>query len=82
MDSKLASGEPCAMCYLNAMYSGTSKVLYAADSNEAANHGFDYRSTYSMLVDFPTRWPMRISKHQTEGALEPFKMLVDKRILG
>lgn len=78
----LASGEPCAMCYLNGMYSGISKVLFAADSNEAAVHGFDYRSTYSMLANFPTRWPMQISKHQTEGALEPFKILLEKRMLG
>ncbi|MCY7294991.1 nucleoside deaminase [Alteromonas sp. a30] len=78
----LASGEPCAMCYLNAMYSGIGKVLFAADSNEAAVHGFDYRRTYSMLADFPSRWPMEIAKHQVEGSLEPFKMLLEKRNLG
>lgn len=52
----LALGEPCAMCYLSALYAGISRVLFAVDRNEAAAHGFDYRGTYSLLSSDPLAW--------------------------
>ncbi|MCL1049162.1 nucleoside deaminase [Shewanella abyssi] len=75
----LASGEPCGMCYLNALYAGITEVVFAADSNEAAESGFDYRATYKMLAGFPQQWPMHMSKFATAGALEPFKLFQRKR---
>lgn len=75
----LASGEPCAMCYLNALYAGIGKVIFAADRNEAANFGFDYRSSYKVLAGFPTEWAMGIQKYATEDALEPFKLFQRRR---
>ena len=75
----IASGEPCAMCYLNALYAGISEVLFAVDRDEAAQSGFDYRASYEMLANFPEQWPMHIHKHATEGALEPFQLLQRKR---
>nr|MCH9690535.1 hypothetical protein [Gammaproteobacteria bacterium] len=58
----LASGEPCAMCYLNALFAGITKVLFAVDRNEAAENGFDYRGAYNLLADFPAQWPLHSSK--------------------
>lgn len=75
----IASGEPCGMCYMNAVFSGISNVIFAADRDEAAKHGFDYRSSYDMLANFPDSWPFQVQKHQIEGALEPFKFFRAKR---
>ncbi|MCD0505294.1 nucleoside deaminase [Bordetella petrii] len=52
----LASGEPCAMCYLCARLAGIARVLYAADRDEAAAHGFDYRVGYRLLQGDPRNW--------------------------
>lgn len=52
----LASGEPCAMCYLSALYAGIGQVYFAVDRNEAAAHGFDYRGTYSLFASDPLAW--------------------------
>ena len=52
----LASGEPCAMCYLSALYAGISHVFFAVDRDEAAAHGFDYRGTYSLFSSDPLDW--------------------------
>lgn len=75
----LASGEPCAMCYFNALYAGIGEVVFAADRDEAAASGFDYRSSYKMLAGFPLQWPMYIRKYSIEDALEPFKLFQRKR---
>ena len=52
----LASAEPCAMCYLSARFAGVAQVVFAADRNEAAEHGFDYRSTYRIFAEDPVQW--------------------------
>ena len=70
----LASGEPCAMCYLNALFAGISAVYYIVDRNEAARAGFDYRSSYQLLEGFPEQWPMHVGKHTISQALEPFNL--------
>lgn len=52
----LASGEPCAMCYLSALYAGIERVYFAVDRHEAAAHGFDYRGTYALFASDPLDW--------------------------
>lgn len=52
----LASGEPCAMCYMTAAYAGISHVYFAIGRDEAAAHGFDYRGTYALFADDPRIW--------------------------
>ena len=52
----LASGEPCALCYLSAHYAGISRVFFAIDRDDAAAHGFDYRGTYTLLAKDPLTW--------------------------
>lgn len=69
----LASAEPCAMCYLNALHAGISQVLFAADRDEAAAHGFDYRGGYAGFANDPTGWPsLAAGKLAVPAALEPF----------
>ncbi len=75
----LASGEPCAMCYLNALFAGIGEVIYAVDRDDAAKAGFDYRGSYQMLANFPNRWPMKVRKYATTQALEPFNLWRSKR---
>ncbi len=70
----LASGEPCAMCYLNSLFAGISEVIYAVDRDDAAKAGFDYRGSYRMLARFPDQWPMKVRKYATSQALEPFNL--------
>ncbi|OAZ99590.1 nucleoside deaminase [Halomonas sp. G11] len=77
----LASGEPCAMCYLNALFAGIDEVIYAVDRDDAAEAGFDYRGSYQMLAHFPDQWPMKVHKHATTQALEPFNLWRRKRSL-
>lgn len=69
----LASGEPCAMCYLSALYAGISQVFFAVDRNEAAAHGFDYRGTYALFASDPLDWrSLVVSKLPVPEGLHPF----------
>lgn len=69
----LASGEPCAMCYVTALYAGISQVFFAVDRDEAAEHGFDYRGSYALFGRDPLRWrsPM-VRKLAVPDGLRPF----------
>lgn len=69
----LASGEPCAMCYLSLLYAGISQVLFAVDRDQAAAHGFDYRGTYALYQRDPRDWrALAVGKLSVPGALQPF----------
>lgn len=69
----LASGEPCAMCYMSALYAGISQVFFAVDRDEAAAHGFDYRGTYRLFADDPQTWRSpAVSKLAVPDGLRPF----------
>lgn len=75
----LASGEPCAMCYLNALYAGVSKVLYAASREEAAAGGFDYRDGYQFFATDPRNWTSpQVGQLVTPDHLHPFTLFQDK----
>lgn len=70
----LASGEPCAMCYMSARFAGISRVVFAADRNEAAALGFDYRGTYRLFADDPLHWETPAAeKLPIRERLEPFQ---------
>jgi len=45
----IASGEPCALCYLAIRMAGIEKVRILSDRYEAAENGFDYLWTYQYL---------------------------------
>lgn len=69
----IASGEPCAMCYMNALFAGVSSVFFAADRDEAAAHGFDYRGSYALFSDDPRTWKFpSASKLSVPDRLRPF----------
>lgn len=68
----LASGEPCALCYMSAWYAGITRILFAVDCHEAAAYGFDYRGTYVLLAGDPMAWCMQASKLPVPEGLKPF----------
>ncbi len=69
----LASGEPCAMCYLSALYAGISQLLFAVDRDEAAAHGFDYRGSYALYKSDPRDWrALAAGKLPVPEGLQPF----------
>lgn len=76
----LASGEPCAMCYMNAVHAGIAEIYYAVDRDEAAALGFDYRGTYALFSADPQVWRApsveRLSVPQGEY---PFKVFRSRR---
>ncbi|MGB1477289.1 nucleoside deaminase [Marinobacter salsuginis] len=45
----IASGEPCALCYMAIRMAGIRNVLIVADRYEARENGFDYLWTYQFL---------------------------------
>lgn len=69
----LASGEPCAMCYLSALHAGIEQVYFAADRDEAAAHGFDYRGTYALFSRDPLGWQSpAVRKLPVPEGIQPF----------
>ena len=45
----IASGEPCALCYMAIRMAGITDVRILLDRYEAAENGFDYRRTYRYM---------------------------------
>lgn len=45
----IASGEPCALCYLAIHMAGIRKVIILSNRHEVIKHGFDYLRTYDYL---------------------------------
>lgn len=70
----IASGEPCAMCYLSAIWSGIDQVIYAVDRDAAADAGFDYRWTYRLLTNIHEDWPFDVQGIDSEEGLLPFEL--------
>lgn len=69
----IASGEPCAMCYMSARSARISQVFFAVDRDEAAAHGFDYRGSYRLFADDPQTWQSpNVSKLDVSTGLKPF----------
>ncbi|MFG3409366.1 nucleoside deaminase [Streptomyces sp. NPDC048142] len=68
----IASGEPCALCYLAARYAGIGHIVHAADRRTAAQYGFDYTSTYTLFAEDPADWPIKVTALQLPEAEQPF----------
>ena len=68
----IASGEPCALCYMAALYTGIGKVVFAADREEAAQGGFDYRSSYRLFNQDLSAWPLERRHHRHLASGVPF----------
>ncbi|MBQ1090512.1 nucleoside deaminase [Streptomyces sp. B93] len=69
----IASGEPCALCYMAALYFGVSHVVYAVDRRTAAQYGFDYSGSYSLFARDPATWPLKVTSLQVPGGTKPFE---------
>ncbi len=70
----IASGEPCALCYMAALYFQVDHVVFAADRYTAAEAGFDYVGSYQIFATDPTHWPLRVTSLPVEGARRPFDL--------
>lgn len=78
----LTSGEPCAQCYLSALYAGISQVLFAVDRNEAATHGFDYRGGYALFASDSLEWRSpAASKLPVAEGMQPFLAFRSRRLV-
>lgn len=76
----LASGEPCAMCYMSARHAGIDRVFYAVDRHQAAAHGFDYLGGYAVFGADPHAWAWpSAGKLVVAGALAPFLAFASRR---
>ncbi|MEV1004596.1 nucleoside deaminase [Nonomuraea sp. NPDC050202] len=69
----LASGEPCPLCYLTALWSGIGWIAFAADRHAAATAGFDYASSYDLFAVPVEQWPLSPLHLPVEDAQEPFR---------
>lgn len=70
----IASGEPCAMCYMVARYAGIGRIVFALSRHDAARAGFDYRRSYGLLAVDPLDWrDISVEHLQTTRAWEPFE---------
>lgn len=76
----IASGEPCAMCYLVTLYSGVERVRYAVDRHEAARAGFNYANSYDLFAQPPEQWPLDTSALPVENGFEPFRRWIAGRL--
>jgi guanine deaminase len=75
----VASGEPCALCYLAALWAGIEQVVFAADRHAAAKAGFDYRGSYALFAVDPATGPLQVHHHCTDRAGEPFNLWLEQR---
>lgn len=69
----VASGEPCAMCYMVARFAGIGRIVFALNRHEAARAGFDYRRTYEFLATDPLDWGITVEQVRTARAWRPFE---------
>ncbi|MGH4033533.1 nucleoside deaminase [Actinomycetota bacterium Odt1-20B] len=75
----IASGEPCALCYLAALHFNVEHIVYAADRRTARAYGFDYSRSYSLFSTDPTTWPLRVTHAPVEGHEVPFQEFLTGR---
>lgn len=75
----IASGEPCGMCYVAALFAGVRRIVYATDRDRAAQVGFDYRGTYDLFAQDPRSWPFEVRQLAVESADGPFQEWLRRR---
>jgi tRNA(Arg) A34 adenosine deaminase TadA len=69
----IASGEPCALCYMASLYFSVSHIVHAVDRKTAARYGFDYSGTYSIFAQDPEAWQIKVTSLQIPEATKPFE---------
>ncbi len=67
------SCEPCPLCMSAALWARVSRVVYAADREDAARGGFDDREFYELFAGRDrSTWPTRIQELRPDNAPAPF----------
>ncbi|MEU2712536.1 nucleoside deaminase [Streptomyces sp. NPDC007205] len=69
----IASGEPCALCYMASLYFNVSHIVHAVDRKTAARYGFDYSGSYSIFAEDPALWPIKVTSLQIPEGTQPFE---------
>lgn len=66
------SCEPCPLCLSAALWARVSRVVFAADRDDAARGGFDDREFYELFARDRSTWDVTIDEHRTPDAAAPF----------
>jgi guanine deaminase len=67
-----SSCEPCPLCAAAALWARVSRVVYAADCNDAARGGFDDSAFHELFREDRATWPMPVEQRPIEGRAAPF----------
>lgn len=68
----VTSCEPCPLCLSAALWARVSKVVYAADRDDAASAGFDDRAFYELFEKPRSSWPIPVDRLSTSDRNAPF----------
>lgn len=68
-----SSCEPCPLCLTATLWARASRVVYAADREDAARAGFDDREFYELLARDRADWPMPVVQRRIDGADAPLR---------
>ena len=69
----IASGEPCALCYMAILLAKISRLVILADRHEAKAHGFDYLWTYDHF-NSNSLGQLKVLKLDSDRTSLPFKL--------
>ncbi|MBY8876310.1 nucleoside deaminase [Actinacidiphila acidipaludis] len=69
----IASGEPCALCYMASLYFNVGHIVYAADRRTAARYGFDYSGSYKIFAEDPATWGLEVTSLRVPEGTQPFE---------
>ncbi|MFG2844371.1 nucleoside deaminase [Kitasatospora sp. NPDC101155] len=69
----IASGEPCALCYMASLYFNVTHIVNVVDRKTAARYGFDYTNSYSIFAEDPETWPVKVTWLQIPEGTKPFE---------
>jgi guanine deaminase len=72
------SCEPCPLCMSSALWARVSRVVYAADREDAARGGFDDREFYELFTRDRDTWPTAVQELRPANATEPFDTWLGK----
>lgn len=74
----VSSCEPCPMCLSSALWARTSRVVYAADRDDAAKAGFDDRAFYELFEQPRDTWPVPVTQLSEVDGFGPFTAWLDR----
>ncbi|MCZ0208899.1 nucleoside deaminase [Streptomyces achromogenes] len=69
----IASGEPCALCYMASLHFNVGHIVHVADRETAARYGFDYSGSYSIFAKDPADWQIEVTSLPLPEATKPFE---------